>query len=131
MGEIIAKSYINCSTFQLCTVHNSTYMICPSPPVENFPALVSGGRRRRQAANPYRINRDDFQFYVGFRLDGVHTYRNVSTTLPEYGIIDLFTDPEIHQFENTVDGRPVEILNVYEGDTRLEILVSINQWAIS
>ncbi len=46
-----------------------------------------------------RLNDDELEFYVGFTLDGVEQYHNLSETMPEFGTISVFRDPEIHSFE--------------------------------
>ena len=43
--------------------------------------------------------RQDKQFYAGFDLDGVDSYRNISDILPDYGQIQIYLNPEYYSFE--------------------------------
>ena len=64
-----------------------------------------GERVRRSAASKRQaglLNSDDVQFYMGLLLDGVTTYRNISETLPQYGKLNMFTDPQVDSFAEEV-----------------------------
>jgi len=51
-------------------------------------------------------NKDDMQFYIGLKLDGVPTYRNVSEKLPKHGQLKVYGNPEVYEFEEEVMGIP-------------------------
>merc|ERR1712226_1334226 len=63
----------------VCTViDNSTYT-CPTPEIINIPNDFEHSRRKKRQAG--LINEvDRKEFYVGFKLDGVMRYDNVSET---------------------------------------------------
>jgi hypothetical protein len=52
------------------------------------------------------------KFYIGFILDGVTRYENLSQALPGQGIVDVFSDPIVEQFPEDVIG-----FKVYESNT--------------
>lgn len=132
--------------FQICTVINSTQMFCPSPSIENLPpeerSILSGDknqtstRRRRDihsATNEKSrekrelefglINRDYFEFYVGFGLDGIKKYHNISEVLPQYGTIKVFENPSVYRWD--WDGKDlVRTFAVYKGETFITIEVN-------
>ncbi len=47
----------------------------------------------------FRLNDDELEFYVGFTLDGVDSYHNLSETMPEFGTMDVFRNPEFEEFQ--------------------------------
>ena len=93
--------------FQVCDVQSGTQMTCPTPNITlpaNFNTISSNQRRKRQTIDvvEYKINSDALQFYVGFRLDGVTLYRNLSISNPQYSILNVFFNPEFEDFEGGV-----------------------------
>ena len=48
-----------------------------------------------------RVNREDsnITFFLGFVLDGVSVYRNLSDVLPEYSTVDVYFNPAFFYFE--------------------------------
>ena len=66
----------------------------------------SGHRIKRQVditdSLGYQLNSDSLQFYIGFQLDGVMTYKNLSEALPQMGILNVFTNPEFEEFDDEV-----------------------------
>ena len=67
-----------------CDVINSTVMVCPSPSMKFWDDL------RRYYA------------YIGFILDGVTRYENLSQALPEQDIVVVYHDPTFDKFPEVV-----------------------------
>lgn len=45
------------------------------------------------------LNNRNLQFYLGFKLDGVQAYRNLTKTkIPGGGILNVYEDPHVHHF---------------------------------
>ena len=66
---------------------------------------------------------------MGFTLDGVEQYHNLSETMPEFGTISVFRDPEIHSF------REDELIRVHRpywpfSDDIIDIKVSTDPIAL-
>ena len=60
-------------------------------------------RHKRQADNSdFKLNSDTLQFYLGFHLDGVLTYRNMSEVSPALGILSVYVNPEIRPLDDDV-----------------------------
>jgi hypothetical protein len=91
-------------------------MTCPTPELD-IPDAFKGRRRRsthpqdlhlshdhtrqrRQATTevPNVITNDTLTFYLGFILDGVESYRNMSLSNPNLGIIRVYKNPEFEMF---------------------------------
>ncbi|KAK2167282.1 hypothetical protein LSH36_30g06009 [Paralvinella palmiformis] len=127
---------------EICTVVNSTLMYCPSPAIDNLPpderkflfddsnktsrrrrslqSIDSGRWREKRELEFGLINRNYFEFYVGFGLDGVKRYHNVSETLPEYGTIKVFENPSIYKWD--ANGKDlVRTFAAYKGETFITI----------
>lgn len=66
----------------------------------------------------------DASFFLGFQLDAVDTYRNLSESLPEYSRLTVHFSPEFYRFEE--EGH-VRIFKTYSphNDEILTIKVSI------
>ena len=68
-------------------------------PRKLYSYLLSLHRHRRQADNTkvaeLRVDNETVEFYIGFRLDGVQTYKNLTETLPQYSKLTVFVDPKI------------------------------------
>ena len=47
-------------------------------------------------------NADDLAFYIGFMLDGVSKYQNLTNTLPSYARLYVYDDPVVYEFEGEV-----------------------------
>ena len=101
-------------------------MTCPTPQIPITPeienlisASASNTRKRRslvetrskrdviamhqnEDGDNFKLNSEDLQFYVGFRLDGVRLYRNMSEVLPQFGILDVYVNPEFEAFTEEV-----------------------------
>lgn len=100
-----------------CVVLNNTVMLCPTPNIRSFflsrkKRHVSNyhlginaletirnskylGRQRRQTRQ-YLNNPQKHQYYLGFKLDGVTAFANLTEALGnEKGIIKIYYDPEI------------------------------------
>ena len=66
--------------------------------LQNVIGSEHSSRRRRRALESRTFN--DIHFYLGFRMDGVHDYRNMSTSpLPQYGELLVYSDPVYYAFE--------------------------------
>ena len=55
-------------------------------------------RSRRQAANKavgFRINNGTIEIQIGFILDGVERYKNLSETVPQYSKLNVYTNPKV------------------------------------
>ncbi|XP_070544682.1 uncharacterized protein [Ptychodera flava] len=82
-----------------CTVHNETHMTCPSAeiPVE-YTEYHRQRRETGQSCEDSIIVRDPYgneiHFYIGFIMDGVETWTNLSSTLPEYSQMNITLNPE-------------------------------------
>ncbi|KAK2182660.1 hypothetical protein NP493_342g02054 [Ridgeia piscesae] len=64
------------------------------------PSTSHESRRRRRALESNAFNSRDTHFYLGFRMDGVGEYRNMSTSpLPQYGELLVYNDPVYAEFE--------------------------------
>ena len=94
--------------FQMCMVHNSTFVYCPTPEIQ----LPSKGAA---------ANLGDLQFYMGLVLDGVPTYRNISESLPQFGKLYIFSDPILYPFKEEIRSHsPHEDTNIV-----IEVMYSI------
>ena len=55
-------------------------------------------RSRRQATNNkavgFRINNATIEIQIGFILDGVQEFRNLTETLPQYSRLNVYTNPK-------------------------------------
>ena len=47
-------------------------------------------------------NTPDLEFYIGFVMDGIKKYQNLTDTLPRYARLDVYTDPDVYEFEREV-----------------------------
>ena len=45
------------------------------------------------------VNNEVADFYIGFRLDGVDTYQNLSEALPEYSRLTVYADPQVEPWD--------------------------------
>ena len=67
-------------------------------------------RSRRQADDntmgTFLINNDTLEFHIGFILDGVTTYRNLSTVLPQYSRQDVYRNPTLTAWSEEKVVRP-------------------------
>lgn len=88
-----------------CDVINSTIMVCPSPSLVSL-NLGQPRTRRESVKAPYE------EFYIGFVLDGVTRYENLSQALPTQGTVDVFRDPLVERFPGDVVD-----FKVYESQT--------------
>ena len=68
-------------------------------------------------------NKDDMQFYIGLKLDGVPTYRNVSEKLPKHGQLKVYGNPEVYEFEEEVMGIPSSWLVVIKVIVGTEVVI--------
>ena len=62
-------------------------------------------RRKRQAEtddSDLILNSDTLQFYLGFRLDGVTRYRNMSEVSSSLGILSVYVNPEMETLDDDV-----------------------------
>ena len=77
-------------------------------------------RETRDSGSDWEVNHK-LEFYIGFQLDGVKDYRNLSTILPTVGKLEVFRDPVLYQFEGKDN-----IKDFYPGvDVFLDIKVCI------
>ena len=103
-------------------------MICPTPELD-IPDIFqdtadrrrrdtynhhshSNSRTRRQVASaeePDSINNDTLTFYLGFILDGVESYKNMSIVNPHIGVIRVYRNPEIEMFTDEGHVKPYMI----------------------
>ena len=90
-------------------------MFCPTPPLAlgdvlnsrrkrrvpsiKVPSLFHiGSRQKRQTS--ITINEEKgIDVEIGFTLDGIQTYENITTTLPEYSKLFVYADPVVTGFE--------------------------------
>ena len=119
-------------SFQECKLIDSGSFVCPSPEItlpENITDVQTQDDGKSTTPGPiakrsrYQINQHDYlEFHLGLQLDGVKTYNNVSETLPEYGKINVFMDPQVSPIpEGTRKFRPFWPFS----DTDIYILVSV------
>ena len=96
--------------FEICEIVSGEIMLCKTPEI-TLPNGVT--RKRRDVAGARRaardlsesgkpLNGDGLQFYLGFILDGVEIYRNMSDRKPEFGILNVYQNPEFEPFEGGV-----------------------------
>ncbi|XP_070544684.1 uncharacterized protein [Ptychodera flava] len=81
-----------------CTVENATHMTCPSPKIpEDAVTLQRRTRNIDQNCEDAIIvvdqNGNEIRFYIGFVMDGVTKWTNLSSTLPEYSQMNITKDP--------------------------------------
>ena len=106
----------------MCVVKTPGTMHCPTPNIQ-LPEGVSTDRirkrrdltendqaelsmtsrgthasRLKRASSAKPLNRETLQFFMGFVLDGVTLYRNLSNILPQYAYLKVFLNPDIHRF---------------------------------
>ena len=96
--------------FQACNVTSNTEMVCPTPNITIPMEFISRQKRDLSSLHPRvrrqtddnnvekKLNDDRIQFYLGFKLDGVSIYRNMSVADPQYGIIDVYVNPKLKKF---------------------------------
>ncbi len=56
------------------------------------------GRVRRES-KVTSISSYNYKFFIGFDLDGVVEYQNVSISLPEYAMLTVYADPQLMTFK--------------------------------
>ena len=81
-------------------------LICRLPQDE-FNAGTGHDARTRRAlpdglGSAGLYNTHDLQFYIGFVLDGVSKYQNLTDTLPRYARLYVYADPDVYEFEREV-----------------------------
>ena len=90
-------------------------MFCPTPPIAVGDVLDSRRKRRaalikaaylfhigsRQKRQTSRTINDEkgIDVEIGFILDGIQTYENITTSLPEYSKLSVYANPVISGFE--------------------------------
>ena len=77
-------------------------MICPTPNITLPENYQEPARRKRQAdatANEFKLNSDNLDFLIGFRLDGVMDYLDLTEINPQYSILTVYINPEFESFE--------------------------------
>ena len=90
-------------------------MLCPTPPIVLGDLLLSRRHRRNIPSNSSResntnskgktqaatsVNADmNIDVELGFLLDGVLDYRNLTERLPDYSKVDVFPNPVIQGFD--------------------------------
>ena len=81
-------------SFQVCKILNSTAWSCPYPDLRR-PYTTSRNTRATSALT------SDVAYRVGFSLDGVTSYRLLSSTLgPGAGTLAVVDDPLVDDFHN-------------------------------
>ena len=82
-------------------------MFCPTPPIILGDVLESQRPRDQTPPIPARLKRqivatvnqeENIDVEIGFFLDGVPDYRNLTTTLPEYSSLTVYANPVIEGF---------------------------------
>ena len=79
-------------------------MKCQSPNVTSW--LVEETSRSKRATDDPQHKR--ISAYVGFNLDGVLAYRNLTEAMPNYGPMEIYPDPVIYTF--TQPGKVKDVL---------------------
>ena len=54
----------------------------------------------------FQINNDTLEFHIGFILDGVTTYRNLSKVLPQYSRQNVYRNPTLTAWSEEKVVRP-------------------------
>ena len=70
---------------------------------------------------PTNLGEDDigvYHLYIGFQMDGVERYMNVSTVLPGQGRLQLYGNPTIGNVDDIIDITPgsyldIKVIDVY------------------
>ncbi len=56
-------------------------------------------QRRKRDTDKIKVHEEgDLEFYIGFDLDGVNRYQNLSQSLPEFAELDVYVNPKISKF---------------------------------
>ena len=87
-------------------------MICPTPNITLPENYESNSRRKRQtdtSANEFKLNNNDLEFFIGFRLDGVTDYLDLTDISPQYSILTVFINPQLESF----DGDGIKVYRTY------------------
>ncbi len=127
-------------------------MICPTPAVTLPPSRrnrrsaddgfhtedraslwpSSHYRKRRQAADGdtqrsrARLNDPDLQFHLGFILDGITTYVNMTAYDPQiYGQIEVYRNPEFDKFP---EKDHIKAFRLYWPFDDNHILIQVGNW---
>ena len=87
-------------------------------------------RTKRQVVTDtvgYQLNSDRLQFYIGFKLDGVMRYKNMSDLQPQFGILNVYINPEFEEFDDEVTNyRPYWPFNDDQVDVKVCGLILIS-----
>ena len=89
---------------QDCSVPNATLMECPTPAV-TLPVAMSTTMRRRRGADDtiaHAVNTAELRFYLGFRLDGVDAYHNMTSGALRLDELRVYEDPALERFDDDV-----------------------------
>ncbi len=81
------------------------------------------GRVRRES-RVATISSETYMFFIGFDLDGVVKYRNLSISLPEYAKLNVYADPQLTTFKEEY-GNNVMTFKPYSPYNHLYIDISV------
>ncbi len=74
--------------------------IVKSQTIAKITHLLDRHRRAADSVDNQLNKTQKLDFYIGFRLDGVTTYTNLSQTLRDKGTITVYIDPVVHKFDD-------------------------------
>ena len=95
--------------------------------LDDIRPMVHSRQKRQQYVNHNgtngKINNETLEFYVGFLLDGVPEYVNLSNTLPEYSRLNVYMDPALFSWTEEMvvksDKRMFEIKVITQSADRI------------
>ena len=98
-GKVVAnKTYIS-----PCESRTANKMTCTTPAIEVPPVFIIDDTSQGSEDRDFILENgnDKLNFYIGFQLDGVDAFKNLSQTLPEYARIKVYLQPP--EFEKWQD----------------------------
>ena len=119
----------------LCEINASGILKCPTPKI-NIPDHFMHNSEQLTAVNDqesnaytWNIDGESLEFYLGIKLDGDHTYEDLSVSLPQYSQIRVYIlEPEFNRFTETREVSSNEHLQLTE--KRLTNGLDITDYAV-
>ena len=95
-------------------------MKCPTPAIDIRQGRMPPSRRKRSSANS-QLNGDQLYFAIGFRMDGVTVYSNL-TANSAFGVLKVYRNPVFYMFE---EDKHIKVFRTYWpfNDQRVAVLV--------